>query len=103
MDMDTDNLFEHARARFQHAAARRILQEKYQGKMTFAHSGGLWRAGPELLNTLMACDANTAVLLDLHNTPVQIQVQELRTLAQQRWQEQMTAWLAEYQQMSTKR
>jgi hypothetical protein len=103
MDMDTDNLFEHARARFAHAAARRVLQEKYQGKMTFAHAGGLWRAGPELLTTLMVCPDDTAVILDLHQNPVQVTVQELRVLAQQRWQEQMTAWQTEYQEISKRR
>ena len=44
--MDTDNLIAHGRARFDHTAARRILQEKYQAKLTFAYAGGMWSAGP---------------------------------------------------------
>ena len=54
--MDTDNLIAHGRARFDHAAARRILREKYQAKLTFAYAGGMWSAGPELLTLLKLCD-----------------------------------------------
>jgi len=51
--MNTDALVAHARARFDHAAARRVLKEKYEAKMVFAHAGGMWRAGPELLTVLL--------------------------------------------------
>ena len=53
--MNTDNLIAHARARFDHAAARRVLKEKYEAKMLFAHAGGMWRAGPELLYCWPLC------------------------------------------------
>ena len=101
--MDTDQLIEHSRARFDHAAARRVLREKYQARMLFAHEGGMWRAGPELLTLLMACPDPTAVILDLYENPVQVHVQELSALAQQRWQEQMNAWLVEHQQLNQQR
>ena len=101
--MDTDQLIEHSRARFDHAAARRVLREKYQARMLFAHGGGMWRAGPELLTLLMACPDSTAVILDLYENPVQVHVQELSALAQQRWQEQMNAWLVEHQQLNQQR
>ena len=101
--MDTNELIKHSRSRFDHAAARRVLREKYQAKMLFAYCGGMWRAGPELLNTLNVCPDPTAVLLDLYENPVQVDTQELRVLAQQRWQEQMNAWLAEYNHISQQR
>jgi len=101
--MDTDNLIAHGRTRFEHAAARRTLKEKYQGRMTFAYQGGMWRAGPELQNTLLTCPDTEAVLLDLYETPVKVQTQELMTLSQQRWQEQMTAWLIEHEQLNQNR
>lgn len=101
--MDTDSLYQHARARFEHAAARRVLKEKYQGKMIFAHAGGMWRAGPELQTTLMCCAETEAVILDLYETPVHIKVDELRVLCQQLWQEQMTAWLLEHEEISRQR
>ena len=71
--------------------------------MIFAHNGGLWRAGPELQTTLLTCPDNTAVILDLYETPVRIQTQELYTLSQQLWQEQMNAWLIEHENNSQQR
>ena len=101
--MDTENLIAHARARFDHATAKRILREKYEAKMIFAHDGGMWRAGPELINILATVPPGDAVLLDLYETPVQVRPEELRGMAMQRWQEQMNAWLAEHNKLSKKR
>lgn len=96
--MDTDALISHARARFDHAAARRILKEKYQARMLFAHNGGMWRAGPELIVLLATVPPEDAVLQDLYDTPVQVNPEQLRSLAMQLWQEQMNAWLVELDQ-----
>jgi hypothetical protein len=102
--MDTEQLISHSRARFDHEAAKRTLNEKYQGKLTFAYRGGMWQAGPELQCTIFTCgQIGEIVLLDLYKNPVKIDTTELMTLSQQRWQEQMTAWLAEYEQLSRKR
>ena len=100
--MNTDELITHARARFDHVAARKLLKEKYQGKLTFAHAGGMWLAGPELLTLLKSC-VGEVVILDLYENPVKIVAKELYELAVQRWQEQMTAWLVEYEQLSRNR
>ena len=101
--MNTDDLISHSRARFDHVAAKRILREKYEARMIFAHDGGMWRAGPELLNLLATVPPGDAVLLDLYETPVQIRPEELRGLAMQRWQEQMNAWLVEHETNNQKR
>ena len=95
--MDTNQLVAHARARFEHESARRVLKEKYQAKFTFAHAGGMRLAGPELLTLLKLC-SGTAVVLDLYENPVKVQVEELYELALQRWQECQNAWLVEYEQ-----
>ena len=93
----------HGRARFEHAAARRLLNEKYHAKMTFPHAGGLWQAGPELLSLLAVCPDAEAVILDLYQIPVRITVSELQDLALQRWQEQMNAWLIEHDALAQQR
>lgn len=100
--MDTDQLVARARTRFEHEAARRTLREKYQAKFVFAHAGGMWQAGPELLTVLKSC-TGTVVLLDLYENPVQVQAEELYELTLQRWQEQMNAWLVEYQDLNKHR
>ena len=102
--MDTNALISHARSRFDHAAARRILREKYEARMLFAYRGGMFRAGPELLNVLHACLVeDDIVILDLYENPVKVTPQELQYLALDRWQEQMNAWLVEYESNNQKR
>ena len=102
--MNTDDLISHSRARFDHVAAKRILREKYEARMIFAHSGGMWRAGPELQCVLLACAQDKdVVLLDLYETPVRVNVPELFALSHARWQEQMNAWLVEHEQLNKQR
>ena len=102
--MTTESLIAHSRARFDHEIARRVLKEKYQAKMVFAHAGGMWCAGPELLTLLQAIPVeDDVVLLDLYENPVKVTPQELQYLALERWQEQMNAWLVEHKELSKKR
>jgi len=102
--MNNDNLIAHSRARFDHAAAKRILKEKYQSKMIFAYNGGMWQAGPELLTLIHACPVDDdIVILDLYGNPVKINPTELQHLALGRWQEQMNAWLIEHEELGKKR
>jgi hypothetical protein len=101
--MDTDALTQHIRSRFDHESQKRILREKYEAKMLFAHAGGMWRAGPELQTTLLTCPDPEAVLLDLYQNPVRVAVAELMQLSQQRWQEQLSAWLTELEGLRSQR
>ena len=101
--MNSKNLAVKARARFDHEVARKVLKEKYQARMTFAYNGGMWRAGPELQTTLLTCPDSDAVLLDLYENPVKGNTKEWYAMSQQRWQEQMNAWLVEHEQHQTQR
>ena len=71
--------------------------------MTFAHAGGMWKAGPDLQILLSACTDPDVVLLDLYQTPVRVNVAELMSQSQQRWQEQMNSWLVEWQDLQRQR
>jgi len=101
--MNTDELVSHSRARFDHHQARTVLREKYQAKLMFAHAGGMWRASPELLVLLATVPPGDAVVPDLYETPIRVDPEELRGLAMQRWQEQMNAWLVEYEELNRNR
>jgi len=101
--MNTDELVAHGRSRFEHAVARRTLKEKYQAKLTFAYASGMWLAGPELLSTLSACTSPDSVILDLYDTPVKVQTREFRDQVRSHWQEQMNAWLVEYEELNKNR
>ena len=100
--MNTDQLVAHGRSRFEHAVARRTLKEKYQAKLTFAHAGGMWLAGPELLTMLKCCNGDV-VILDLYETPVKVNSEEFYQQVLQRWQEQLNAWLIEYEALNNNR
>lgn len=99
-----DNLTQKIRARFDHNQQRRVLKEKYEAKMVFAHAGGMWRAGPELNNLIFTCGRMGEIVLpDLYDNPVKVDSKELMALSQERWNEQMNAWHQEYEELSKKR
>ena len=101
--MDSEKLITHARARFDHAAAKRTLREKYQAKLVFAHAGGMFRTSPELMVFLDLYSGQSVVLLDLYENPVEVDADALLAEARERWQEQMTAWLLEHEELGHKR
>ena len=102
--MDTNELISHSRARFDHHQARIVLKEKYQAKLTIAHKGGMFKAGPELLVLLHSCPVEDEIVIeDLYGNPIKIDPLELQHLAHSRWQEQMNAWLVEYEELNKNR
>lgn len=102
--MDTNDLVKQARSRFDHAAARRVLKEKYEAKMLFAYNGGMWRAGPELHAMIFTCGRMGEIVLpDLYENPVRVDSVELMKISQERWNEQMNAWAVEYEALSKQR
>lgn len=101
--MDTKKLVAHARTRFEHAAAKRTLKEKYQAKMVFGWGGGMFRATPDMITFLSLYGDERIVIQDLYETPIEVNARELCDLMRVRWQEQMNAWLVEYEELSKKR
>lgn len=93
--MDARDIIEHSRARFDHAAARRALQEKYQAKLIFGYNGGLFRATPEMISFLSLYPEQDIVIPDLYHNPIQVNAPELLSQMKSRFQEQMNAWLVE--------
>lgn len=100
--MDAQDIVEHARSRLDHAAARRVLREKYEARMIFGHNGGLFRATPEMITFLSLFHDQSIVVKDLHDTPIQVSAAELYELMRSRLQEQMNAWLIEHQALHQK-
>jgi hypothetical protein len=101
--MNTNELVNQARSRFDHAAARRVLKEKYEAKMIFAHAGGMFKSTPEMITFLSLYTSNEIVLLDLYDTPVKVNADHLRDEMQKRWYEQMNAWLVEWSELQKQR
>jgi hypothetical protein len=101
--MDTNNLIAHSRARFDHAAAKRTLKEKYQGKLVFGWNGGMFKATPEMITFLSLYNDVRIVVLDLYETPIEVNAKELCNIMQAKLHEQMNAWLVEYQELNKNR
>lgn len=101
--MSTNDLVESSRARLAHINQRRLLREKYEAKMVFAYRGGMFRAGPELLNLMALYAGQEIVIQDLYGNPIRVDTSELQKLADQRWQEQMNAWMIELDSVSKQR
>ena len=83
--MDTNELVTQARSRFDHAAARRVLKEKYQAKMIFAHAGGMFKSTPETITFLSLYTGDEIVLLDLYDNPIKVNADHLKDEMQQIW------------------
>jgi hypothetical protein len=101
--MDSNELIKQSRARFDHEAARRNLREKYQARLIFAYGGGMFRSSPEMMVFLDMYQDQTIVVEDLYHNPVKVLAAELLEQMKLRWQEQMTAWLIEYDQINQQR
>jgi hypothetical protein len=101
--MNTDELIAHGRARFEHAAARRTLREKYQARLLFAHNGGMFRATPELLAFVNCWPTDIMYLEDAYQNPIEVDRQVFLVQIQQHYQEQMNAWHKEYSELNQNR
>lgn len=101
--MDTEQIISHTRSRFAHATAKRLLKEKYQAKMVFGWNGGMFQATPEMITFLSLYGNDRVVVKDLYENPIEVNAQELCNLMKVRLQEQMNAWLVEYESLANKR
>lgn len=101
--MNTNDLVEHVRARFDHATQKKILREKYEAKMIFAWNGGMFKATPEMIVFLSLYQDQDVVVPDLYGNPVKFRASDVCNLMKDRWQEQMNAWLVEHDQMLQQR
>lgn len=89
--------------RFDHDSAKQILKQKYEAKMLFADSGGMWKAGPELIVMLTAVVSEEVVIVDTYGNPCRVRRENLLLLATERWQEQMNQWENEFEELRKER
>ena len=101
--MDTNDLVVQARSRFDHAAAKRVLKEKYEARMLFAHAGGMFKSTPEMISFLSLYGDCRIVVKDLYDTPVEVNAKDLIDEMQKKWYEQMNAWLVEWAELQKQR
>ena len=98
-----ENLSNTIKRRFDHEASRQALKEKYEAKLIFAHQGGMFRAGPELIVLLNSLSQDSVIIVDLYDVPVTVNKAQLLEDTVQRWQEQLNAWQVELADLSRER
>jgi len=91
------------RTRFDHAVAKKTLQEKYESRMLFAHAGGMFKSTPEIITFLSLYNNEEIVLADVYNTPIKVNAANLKNEMQKKWYEQMNAWLVEWSELQKQR
>ena len=101
--MDTEKLLSDMKARFSHNSSKEQLKQKYKSRLTFASQGGMWTINPQFLSMLASSSATTLILLDDFENPIKVDSKELMALSQERWNEQMNAWLVEYEELNKQR
>ena len=100
---NTENLIQTIKERFDYESAKQVLKEKYEAKMLFALDGGMWCANTELITMLSMFTDETIVIVDTYGNPCRVNRENLLHDAKERFQEQMNAWLHEYNEVSRQR
>lgn len=96
-------LSQDVRARFNHQESKRILEEKWCGKLIIFTQYGTWKCSPELIAFLRTEPAESVILQDYYNRPVRVSVAELLTEVQKTYTEVMSAWRTEFQETARMR
>jgi hypothetical protein len=71
---------------------KRILREKIQTDLHFAHNGGLFKITPELLAFVKTWPVDELYLEDTYQNPIQIDKSVFLVTAQQHYQRVMNTW-----------
>jgi len=80
------------------------LQEKFQEELTFAHSGGMWRADRETIGFLSAFEnIEQMTVEDIYQVPRQVNPGELLEVCKQKYQFAANNWASEYARLLTVR
>ena len=94
--MDTTELINEAKARFNHNSAKAYLKSKYQSKLIVADQGGLWTATPNLIAFLSSTQDINTVLLDSYDNPVKVDTTKLLIKLKETYRIAMEEWHNEF-------
>jgi hypothetical protein len=77
------------------------LQERFQDELTFAHSGGMWRANRETIAFLTAFDDVEQITMeDIYNVPRQVNPKDLLKFCKEKYQYASNSWAVEYNKLA---
>ena len=101
--MDTQTLLADMKARFAHNSAKHYLKEKFSSKLLVADQNGLWKADVTTLSFLASVTTETVIMLDLYETPVEVNVKSLQDKLLTTYNSVMSQWHNEYKDLENKR
>ena len=97
----SDNIKQLAKLAWDRKLSYLNLQERFQDELTFAHSGGMWRADKETISFLNAfSNIDQITFEDIYNVPRQINPSELLEVCKQKYQFAANAWAVEYAKLA---
>jgi hypothetical protein len=97
--MDVQKFQNQAQLSFDHAVAKRNLQQRMQARLNVTYNDGFFTVTKEQINFLDLLGSQEVVLLDNYETPIKVNAFELLKLMFERYHEIMNEWLEEYEQL----
>ena len=101
--MDLDQLTKEIRQATDYQVNRRILREKIQTDLHFAHNGGLFKVTPELLAFVQSWPIDELYLEDTYQNPIAVDKQVFLVQAQQHYHKVMNRWHDEHDNLKKQR
>lgn len=92
-----------AQLSFDHAVAKRNLQQRMQARLNVTYNDGFFTVTKEQINFLDLLGSQEVVLLDNYDTPIKVNAFELLKLMFERYHEIMNEWCEEYEQLKKTR
>lgn len=102
--MDTNNIIQNVRSRYDHRLNKNLLEEKYKSKLLIVSQGGYWIASTQFISFLSVNELpNDIHLLDEYKNVVLINRKELLTQLIETYNSVMKEWSDELELLKTKR
>jgi|TARA_R110000868_G_scaffold256328_2_gene513034 hypothetical protein len=74
-----------------------VLKEKYEAKLLFTFGGGLWKAGPILIQNLNSyTEEFMVILIDQSDLPIKVNRWDLLAKTRKLYIDTMNEWYEEY-------
>jgi hypothetical protein len=96
---DIENLITEIKQATDYQINKRILREKIQTDLHFAHNGGLFKITTDLLAFVQTWPVNELYLEDVYQNPIEIDKQIFLVTAQQHYQKVMNRWHQEHNEL----
>ena len=91
--MNIETIKQTSRARYEHATAKMAAKENHQARLLLTAYGGIFRITPELISFLSVSQTDEfIILLDIYDTPIKVNREQLLTLAYDQYTKVMSDW-----------